>query len=336
MSNHHRSTGLMARLFRAGGNLIALSERGKGRLCILTYHRILESKDPLLAWEIDAPDFRWQMQLLADCFNVLPLHEAIQALQEKRLPPRAICITFDDGYRSIHDLALPILQEFGLPATVFTTTAYMDGGNMWNDRIIEAVRRLPNGPLDLRALGLGLHTLKDLHHREDILGKLNEGVKYLRPQARLEVIDALEQLARVSDGAAAAAVADLMLNREMIASLSRSGIEIGGHTVTHPILNKLDDDLARREIVDNKHALEAIVGKPLRFFAYPNGKAGVDFAPRHVRMVQEAGYSAAFTTAIGSASRFSNAYQIPRSRPWDATPFLFGLRLLRWLAYKVV
>lgn len=330
MRVHKKSAGAMSRLFRTAGDLIASSEKGKGRLCIVTYHRILESRDPLLESEPDIETFRWQMKLLADYFNVLPLHDAIQTLRQQRMPPRAVCITFDDGYRSTHDLALPILKEFDLPATVFTTTAYMSEGNMWNDRIIEAVRRLPSGPLDLQEIGLGMHSLDGVSNRKEIVEKLNEDTKYLPPQARLDVIDTLERLA------GSAAASGLMLSREMIATLSRDGIEIGGHTVTHPILTKLDDEMARREIVENKQVLEAITGKPLRLFAYPNGKVGVDFDERHVRMVREAGYNAAFTTAVGSATQLNDVYQIPRSRPWDATPFLFGLRLLRWLANKGV
>lgn len=330
MTEFKKSAGAMSRMIRATGDLIAPIERGNGRLCIVTYHRILKSPDPLLASEPDIETFRWQMKLLADCFNVLPLHDAIQTLRHQRMPPRAVCITFDDGYRSTHDLALPILKEFNLRATVFTTTGYMDKGNMWNDRIIEAVRHLPSGPLDLRNVGLGIHSLDDIDHRTDIVEKLNEDTKYLPPQARVDVINMLERLAGM------AATSDLMLSREMIATLSREEIEIGGHTVTHPILTKLDDEIARREIVENKQVLEAITGKPLRLFAYPNGKVGMDFDERHVRMVRDAGYSAAFTTAIGSATQLNDVYQIPRSRPWDATPLLFGLRLLRWLANKGV
>jgi peptidoglycan/xylan/chitin deacetylase (PgdA/CDA1 family) len=254
------------------------------------------------------------------------------------MPPRAVCITFDDGYRSTYDLALPILKELSLPATVFTTTAHMDGGNMWNDRIIEAVRLLPNGPLDLREVGLDLRPIVDARNRMEIAAKLNDYAKYLLPYERTNVIDTLEKLAAAlaekltGELAEKPVTPNLMLNREMIASLAQNGMEIGGHTVTHPILSKLDDESALSEILENKRVLERIIGRSLRLFAYPNGKVGVDYDERHVRMVEQAGYTAAFTTAIGSASRFNDIYQMPRSRPWDATPFMFGLRLLRWLA----
>ncbi|WP_379677699.1 polysaccharide deacetylase family protein [Massilia consociata] len=300
--------------------------RGDSRVCVINYHRILAEHDPLLASEPDLATFRWQMELLARCFNVLPLHEAVAAVAAGTVPPRAVCITFDDGYRSVHDLALPVLREFGLPATVFVTSGYVGQGSMWNDRIIEAVQTLPAGELDLSALGLGAYPLHSLDDRKATLGTLTERSKYLPPQARRDLIERLEAL--VGDGLAQG----LMLTPEMVVNLDRNGIEIGAHTVSHPILTSLDDDSARLEIAAGKEQLEHILGKPVRLFAYPNGKVGKDFDQRHVDMVREAGFTAAFTTAVGALTRDQDRFQLPRSRPWDATPFLFGLRLLSWMA----
>ncbi|MES2072225.1 MAG: polysaccharide deacetylase family protein [Pseudomonadota bacterium] len=317
---------LTSPLLRAIGNRIAPQGKGKGRLCILNYHRILEQADPMLDSDPDITMFRWQMQALASSFNVLPLYDAMIALKNDRMPPRAVAITFDDGYRSTHDLALPILKEFGLPATVFVTTGYMDGNNMWNDRILEAVRRLPEGTLDLHDLGLGLHTVTSLAERKHTADKLIDIAKYLAPEKRLELSLKLESLLGEHHSV------DLMLTREMVHSLAQQGIEVGGHTITHPILTRLDDQHARDEIAGCKEQLEAIIGKPVRLFAYPNGKVGMDFDERHVQMAKAAGYSAAFTTAMGSVKAQMDSHQIPRSRPWDNTPFFFKLRLLRWLA----
>lgn len=295
-------------------------------MCIITYHRILDQVDPLLETEPDINTFTWQMKVLAKNFNVMPLHDALIALRENRLPPRAVCITFDDGYRSTHDLALPILKELNLPATVFVTTAYLGEGHMWNDRIIEAIRRLPEGHLDLQEIGMGVHPVFNMADRINLAKKINDDSKYLASDGRLNVILKLEKLAGES------VTAGLMLTGEMLLNLSRAGIEIGGHTITHPILTKLDDATARHEIAQNKKTLEEIIGQPLRLFAYPNGKIGKDFDQRHMAMAKEAGYIAAFSTAIGSATATTHPYNIPRSRPWDHAPFLFQLRLLRWLA----
>lgn len=320
---------LCAPLIRAAGDAIAPRGKGEGRLCIVNYHRILSQPDPLLDSEPTVDIFRWQMELLASCFNVLPLNDAIEMLRTERMPPRAVAITFDDGYRSTHDLALPILREYALPATVFVTTGHMEKGSMWNDIILEATRRLPDGELELHDIGYGSYPLHTASDRQHTALALTERSKYLPPPERAQLRNKLEALA------GGTLEQELMLTRDMVRSLSQQNIEIGGHTVTHPILTRIDDDAARAEIVNNKQQLEAILGKRLRLFAYPNGKQGVDFDARHARMVREAGYTAAFTTAVGPATRHSKPYEIPRSRPWDSHPLMFAGRLLQWLSGRV-
>lgn len=314
-------------LVRAAGNLIAPRAKGAGRLCILNYHRILATPDHLLDSDPDVETFRWQMRLLAECFNVMPLREAVETMATGRMPPRAVAITFDDGYRSFHDLALPVLAEFGLPATVFVTTGHMHAkSSMWNDMILEAIRHLPPTVLDMRALGLGELPLNSVEQRRRTAKLLTERCKYMAPEEREVFTVHLQHIAGVP------LQQDLMLDAEMLRTLVQHRIEIGGHTVSHPILAKIDDDAARHEIVDNKRQLEEIIGQPLHLFAYPNGKRRADYTPAHIRMLEEAGYSAAFTTEIGAATRAHPRFELPRACPWDATPPMFAVRLLRWLA----
>jgi peptidoglycan/xylan/chitin deacetylase (PgdA/CDA1 family) len=325
MTPYQPSTGLAARLVRLIGNATVPRQPGAGRLCIVNYHRILEVADPLMSAEPDVKTFRWQMKLLADCFNVLPLHEAMSGLERNNIPPRAVCITFDDGYRSTHDLALPILQEFNLPATVFVTTGYIGEGSMWNDRILESVRMIPSPTLDLSEHGLGLYPIGTLNDRKLAIDTLTEKTKYLPPHKRQALLDRLGQIAGADEP-------DQMLTEGMIRALSAQNVEIGAHTVSHPILTSLADATAQYEIVESKHILEQIIGKPVRYFAYPNGKRGMDFDERHVAMAKAAGFTAAFTTALGAATIADDRFMIPRSRPWDSTPFFYAFRLLRWLA----
>ena len=313
-------------IIRSTGNAIARLTRGNGRVAIVNYHRVLAAPSPFLASEPDIDIFTWHMELLARCFNVLSLREALAAIDAGRVPPRAVCITFDDGYRSVHDLALPVLRRLGLPATVFVSSGYVGGRTMWNDRIVEAVETLPAQELDLAEFGLGVYSLRSMPERAATLGTLTEASKYLPPQERSRLVGRLQDLVgeRASEG--------LMLTPEMVVNLDRHGIEIGAHTVSHPILTSLDDASAMQEIRDGKRELEELIGKPVTLFAYPNGKVGKDFDGRHVAMVREAGFQAAFTTAVGAITRRHDRYQLPRSRPWDETPFRFALRLLQWLA----
>ncbi|MGB9109552.1 MAG: polysaccharide deacetylase family protein [Telluria sp.] len=316
-----------ARLIRAAGNMFTPFQDAD-RLCVLNYHRILAQPDPLLDDEPTVETFRWQMRLLSRYFNVLSLHEAIVRLAAGSLPPRAVCITFDDGYRSVHDLAMPVLNEFGLPATVFVSTGYLNAGAMWNETIADAVRRLPDGAVDLSAAGIGVRELRTDADRRNLLNELNAQAKYLPPAERLALT---ERLIAMVGGSGAYG---LMLTPEMIRTMAAQRFEIGAHTVSHPILTSLSEDAARHEIEQCKRDLEAITGSPVRYFAYPNGKVGKDFDERHKEMVRAAGFAAAFSTEVGAAVRGRDVFQVPRSRPWDANPFLFGLRLLRWLAQE--
>lgn len=326
MSTYQRSAAPLPALMRAIGNSYSLWQAGRGRLCIVNYHRILEAHDPLLGNEPDVATFREHMKMLADCFNVLPLHKAMQALQQHTMPPRAVCITFDDGYRSTYELALPVLQEFNLPATVFVTSGYVGNQqNMWNDRIVEAVRLVQGDTLDMRAAGASLYPLGSVAQRCAAVHELTQKAKYLPPAERMALIASLETITGTR-------TQPLMLDSAMVRALHQAGVEIGAHTVTHPILTSLSDQEALSEMVDSKHALEAITGAPVRYFAYPNGKAGLDFDQRHVAMARQAGFDAAFTTAPGPVTVAQDWYMVPRSRPWDATTFFYMLRLLRWLA----
>jgi hypothetical protein len=91
-----------------------LSPGGKRGLSILIYHRVLREADPLFPGEVTSADFAMQLALLRSCFNVIPLLDAVRHAKAGTLPPRAACITFDDGYADNAEVALPLLQQYGL------------------------------------------------------------------------------------------------------------------------------------------------------------------------------------------------------------------------------
>jgi peptidoglycan/xylan/chitin deacetylase (PgdA/CDA1 family) len=308
-------------LFRLVGNL--LSPAGdRGRLSILTYHRTPAAPDPILHDEVDAATFERHMALLAADFNVLPLGEACARLVRGSLPARAACITFDDGYADNEQTALPILKRLGLPATFFVSTGFSDGGIMFNDGVIEAVRHAPAGTHDLSRLGLGSYNLGDSASRRAPIDALIGLLKYRPVRERGELV---EQLASAMHSALPK---DLMMRSTQIKRLRDEGMEIGGHTVNHPILAVLSEQEARAEIVDGKRRLEEITGAPVTLFAYPNGKPGRDYGPRDVKLVREAGFTAAVSTLGSVADRASDIFQLPRFMPWDRSPRRLGVRLL--------
>ena len=112
----------------------------RARLSVLIFHRVLPEPDPLFPDEMHARRFDVLCGWLTSWFKVLPLDEAVARLKAGTLPARAVCITFDDGYADNHHVALPILRRHGLVATFFIATGFLDGGRMWNDTVIEAIR----------------------------------------------------------------------------------------------------------------------------------------------------------------------------------------------------
>lgn len=305
-----------------------VSPGGKhAKLSILIYHRVLEHPDPLLPGLPDRARFRWQMKLLADHFKVLPLHEAARRLYDGTLPRRAACITFDDGYADNYTAALPILQSLGLPATFFVATAFLDGGRMFNDALIELARRLPEGQHDMSEGGCGLVDIRNLADRRALIGKLIGHFKYQPPQQRLAAAEALARRFSVD------LPADLMMSTTQLRALHRSpNVEIGGHTHSHPILARVDDELANEEIRLGKVRLESLLDAPLRTFAYPNGRPGKDYSNKHAQMAKACGFELAVSTMPTAASAADDRFNLPRYTPWDTTPGRFMLRMYRTLA----
>ena len=306
-----------------GAFAIASRSGANARLSILIFHRVLESSDPVLASEPSAEQFDALMQHVKSTFRVLPLGDAVHALFRGTLPSRALAISFDDGYADNLTHAAPILRRHGLPATVFVATGYLDGGCMFNDRVIEALRATRCTDLDLTPLGLGRYPLDSVDARRRAIDGVLDAIKYL-PFADRE-----RCAADVAERADVPIPVNLMLTRDGVRSLGAMGLDIGAHTVRHPILTELSRDEAWREIVDSKRELEAIVGRDVMLFAYPNGKPDRDYAREHVAMVRDAGFMAAVSTAWGVASRASDAFQLPRFTPWTRQPLKFDLLMLR-------
>jgi len=308
-------------VFRVIGNL--LSPAGvRAKLAVFIYHRVLPGSDPILHDEIDAAAFEKHMALLAAEFNVLPLGEACARLARGALPARAACITFDDGYADNEQTALPILKHFGLPATFFISTGFSDGGIMFNDCVIEVVRCAPAGTYYLSSLGLGSYSLGDSTGRRAAIDVLIRQIKYRPVRERNALV---EQLAVAM---CSGFPNNLMMRAAQIKRLYDEGMEIGGHTVNHPILALLSEKEARAEIGDGKRRLEEITGGPVTLFAYPNGKPGQDYGPRDVDLVRQAGFTAAVSTMGGVARRGSDPFQLPRFSPWDRSPRRLAARLL--------
>lgn len=307
----------------------SLSPAGRrARLNTFIFHRVHREQDPLFPGEMHTDSFRQVLGWLRQWFQVLPMDEAVRRMQQGDLPARAAVITFDDGYADNHTVALPLLEEAGLSATFFIATGFLDGGRMWNDTVIEAVRRTRLETLDVRELSPSYADLPPLDltswpARRAALESLIARTKYLPITERQELVDALARTAQAEPPT------DLMMTSTQLRDMRRRSMVVGAHTVRHPILATLERSQAEEEIGQGKKALEDILGERVGLFAYPNGKPTTDYLPEHVEIVRNCGFDAAVTTAPGVGSIETDPFEIPRFTPWGPTRCRFGLRLVK-------
>lgn len=300
-----------------------VSPAGKrSRLSIFIFHRVVPQADPLLPDEPDAGQFETIVQFIKKNFHVLSLAAAVQRLATGNLPAAAACITFDDGYADNFSVAAPILMKHGLDATFFIASGFINGGRMWNDTVIEAVRKADAGELDWRDIGLGLHAVGDAQSRVTAYQQILGHLKYFDIEQRRELTEEIACRAKLP------AHSRLMMTSEQVSGLHAMGMTIGGHTVTHPILAKLDESKARQEIQSGRAMLAEWTGVEPSLFAYPNGVPGRDYSSRDVELVRKSGFNAAVSTAWGVATGATNIFELPRFTPWDRSNWRFGLRCM--------
>jgi peptidoglycan/xylan/chitin deacetylase (PgdA/CDA1 family) len=260
--------------------------------------------------------FRSQLAYLQRHYRVLPLETLIAAFETGApLPARSLAITIDDGYRSNYTLAYPVLREYGLPATIFLTTGFLDEGDLqWSDRIEHALNRTTESRLELT---IGRDTfvarLDDMRERLACDRRLRTLLKVVPQETRGAIVDDLEQRLgqRLRDAADAPAIYQPLAWAE-VREMQQSGLmTFGSHTVSHFILTRCDPARAKDELARSRHRIETETGVPCRLFCYPNGQVGCfDAATR--AMLLEAGYTGGLTTVYGMNDRRSDVLALKR------------------------
>ena len=292
------------------------------RLSILIFHRVHSKTDPLFPYEPDSTRFEAMMSHVASTYRVVTLKEAVEQLAQGSLLPRSLVITFDDGYADNAEIAMPVLKKLGIRATFFVSTGFLDGGRMWNDSVIECIRACSRGQIDLGMFGLERYSLNTPAERASVINLLLPRIKYLPLAEREAAVASLKKVSNVAE-----LPRDLMMNSDQVRALHRSGMEVGAHTVNHPILMSITPTAAEQEIREGKLTLESLIDAPVDVFAYPNGKPDQDYDYSHAMMVEALGFRGAVSTAPGVAQAGDDLYQLPRFTPWGRSPVVWGARL---------
>lgn len=244
-------------------------------LSIVTYHH-LANEDPHYPYDPTIYDatpvqFRRQMETLARYCTPIGIDELVGAVDGAPLPKNPVMVTFDDGYLSCHDVALPILRAVGMRATFFIPTSFITERKLyWWERINLLVSRAKEKRVVLTYPKDIAVDARDIHARDTLTAivKNTPALELERFLVHVAAAFGVEWNAQIE-----AEYADgLIMKWDHVRALARAGMDIESHGRRHRVLQTLSDAELEDELSGSRRDLEAQLGRPVRALAYPVGR----------------------------------------------------------------
>lgn len=243
--------------------LLRMANRNRPR--ILMYHRIIDQ--PFVAGL--APDrFERQMAYLAKHYRVIPVEQLVNELRERAVKPYTISLTFDDGHFDFYTTTWPILKKYKLPATLYLATGFVSNDCwLWPDYLRYILLHSKKESIQLPGYGSFSLTPDTVLKTWSDLG--DAGLK-MDKQGRKQFLDELEQAAGIRVPPAPEPPF-APVNWDQVREMQSEGLNIGSHTVSHPILSKLPEAEIAEELGESYKRISEELGKPPKGICYPNG-----------------------------------------------------------------
>lgn len=232
-------------------------------------------------------------------YKLVSLEQLEELLLQKR-PTKNIChISFDDGEISFYNKAFPLLKRHNVPASLFVSpNIIVSEKNYWFQEIA----------------GYDEGTIKDI-----ISSELNVPAAKLRDFSGGEILKCLPfhriekiiELYKQKVGPEKKPFQNM--NIDQLRAVDASGlVTVGAHTFNHPVLANENDDDCYWEITNSIKGLAIVLGHPIKYFAYPNGRPGIDFGEREMAYLRENKISLAFSTELNNLSSSNDPLAVPR------------------------
>ena len=307
-----------------------ISRRQRRRPVILSYHRVAEPEWDPWGLAVSPRNFAEQLDVLQRTRTILALDELVNRLERGTLPPDAVAVSFDDGYRDNLTVAKPLLESYGIAATVFIATGAIGADiGFWWDELADMVLGAPEIRGVLRSCDLPIE-LSAIEDTDDRRWRVEAGavssrqVLYIEAWRRLKAADEDARTAAMAEfrdvlGRATPKPDALPMGEEELVSLIDGGlIGIGAHTVHHPALSSIPRDRQQAEILESRRACREIAGDAVRGFAYPYG----DRSRPVIESVRACGFAWACSTE-STAIAGHDIHDLPRVQvlDWDGDTF---------------
>jgi peptidoglycan/xylan/chitin deacetylase (PgdA/CDA1 family) len=307
---------------------------------ILLYHRVIDLKSDPQLLAVSRANFEQQMRFVRRRMTPLTLDRLVELSNSSSLPKNAVAVTFDDGYFDNLEFAAPILEKYEIPATVYIASGQIGQRNeFWWDEL-EAIclntRRLP----ELCSLILGGKELRwnlgpsaenrIVSHDWNVERQYDSSPRHLmyrqlcaliRPLGMNDRVSIVQQLRQWSGHSGIARTTHRALTKLELIELARNPyVEIGGHTVWHPLLSSLSLVDQKCEIEAGKAELESILGGRIRSFAYPFG-GSADYSAETAKVVYDSGFKSACANWFSWIKKPIDVFQLPRFlvRNWSGS-----------------
>ncbi len=296
---------------------------GGARVLILSYHLPTsdfgaDAGEVLPSLLVSTGALRRQLQQLAREREIVSLDEACRYLKTTTSRGRRISdvavVTFDDGYAGVYELALPLLRELRIPATVYVASGYIGTGRrLLHDRLFAGLRELRRRGVMPQAAGLAaqLQSLLDSCAADGAGAMLDHLIARLSHDELGAIAGALEERLGMREQDLPAATR--LMSWDQLRALQAAGIHVGGHTVNHVALANVAISRASAEIQGCRDEIANRLGEAPRHFAYPNGL----YTPRILGAVAGAGFASAATTEDVENRFGGDPFTLKRKTIWE-------------------
>lgn len=285
---------VVRKLMQMTGAFAPFRLANRNRALVLMYHRFSYQEDPATT---SARAFCEHLQYLTSHYRVVPLSQIADCLTRgESLPPGLAAITIDDGYQDSYDIAFPLLRRYGAPATLFVVTDFIERKTwLWTDKLKFMMPRTTRKWVEVSLKDqLSRIELSDDRSKQLAASHINSLLKAQSDQSKEE---ALYKLSNALGVTLPDSPPDEYhpLTWDQVCELDAGGVEIGSHTVTHPILTRTEPLQLHAELSQSKTRLETVLKRKVDLFCYPNG----NYNEQVVRETERAGYRCAVTTDFG-------------------------------------
>ena len=287
------------------------------KVLILAYHGITDRQYKIAPWtQIHLRLFKQQMRYIKRRYTVISLKDAVDSIRYgKDLPQNSVVITFDDGYRNNLTTALPVLEKFRIPATIFVTAGYVGSSKILpSDEVyITLLNSKKIGPINIPEMGLGPLFIDTPENLLDTCLTVDKNLKKFPAKSQVRLLSILRRIFGYNLEGDFGLIEDCRLLSwdDIRVLLKKDFIQIGAHTVSHEILTNVSHEEARREIIDSKSVIEEKLNCRISMFAYPNGTAA-DYDDNHIEHLKENGFICGMTTIPKLNNAFDNPYHLGR------------------------